>query len=328
MQSLSKIDEIDAKILKILLKDSRTSFTRIARDCKISIGAVRMRYKNLWREGIINGEITLVNPHSLGFECVIDLGISTATENEEEVTEFLKKKQYKHITIVGPFGKYSIFAVAVFRNLRELNDTIQDLESHPLVKRVETIIWTEAIYLEHMDKLVFGSSTIETETPYTATTIMLGDEKVEIDETDRRIASILAENARMPFKKIGQQVGISTKNVIQRYRRLKGSLLTLSTITIDLTKLGYQAFAFFYTKVAKRSNIPEIYTQMLKIPNLVVMIKNAGPYDVHGTFFLHDFDDLFEATTKLRKIPGVEQTYIYVTPAWKKWPPNLFANLL
>ncbi len=58
-----------------------------------------------------------------------------------------------------------------------------------------------------------------------------------IDETDKRIAKILAYNARTPFKQIAQQVGISTKNVIQRYERLKGSLLTLSTITVNLKKL-------------------------------------------------------------------------------------------
>jgi len=51
-----KIDEIDAKILKILLSESRTSFTAIAEECKITVTAVRMRYKRLWRDGVINGK--------------------------------------------------------------------------------------------------------------------------------------------------------------------------------------------------------------------------------------------------------------------------------
>jgi DNA-binding Lrp family transcriptional regulator len=323
-----KIDEIDVKILKTLLKDSRTTFTEIAEDCGITVGAVRMRYKKLWRKGVINGEVTLVNPQSLGYEHVADLGIFTAVEHEKEVSEFLKNKQYKHITIVGPFGKYSIFAVAVFRNMQELNETIQELESHPHVKRVETIIWTEAAYVEHMDKLIFGPSIVEVETRDTNISEIPVLKKIKIDETDRRIAKILAQDARIAFKKIGEELGISTKNVIQRYNKLKGSVLTLSTITVDLTKLGYQAFAFFYTKVNKRNKIPEIYAQMLEIPNLIVIIKNVGPYDVHGTVFLHNFNDLFEATEQLRKIPGVDQTDIYVTPAWTKWPPALFTSLL
>jgi DNA-binding Lrp family transcriptional regulator len=46
-----KIDETDAKILKIILLESRTSFTDIAAVCKITVTAVRMYYKRLWKEG-------------------------------------------------------------------------------------------------------------------------------------------------------------------------------------------------------------------------------------------------------------------------------------
>ncbi|MBM4400836.1 MAG: winged helix-turn-helix transcriptional regulator, partial [Crenarchaeota archaeon] len=94
MQKQTKIDEIDAKILRTLLKESRTSFTEIAKDCKISVGAVRMRYKRLWKEGVINGEVMLVNPHSLGYKYISDLGITTAVENEKEVIKFLTHKPY------------------------------------------------------------------------------------------------------------------------------------------------------------------------------------------------------------------------------------------
>ena len=328
MQTQPKIDEIDTKILKTLLVDSRTSFTRLAKDCGISIGAVRMRYKNLWEKGIIKGEITLVNPQSLGFEYAADLGIMTTVEHEKEVTEFLSNKQHRHIYTVGPFGKYSVFAVAVFRSMQDLTETIREVESHPHVKRVETIIWTEAIYMEHMDKLVFGTSGKEAENPNNKAPKTTNLKKTKLDETDLKIARILSQNARIPFKRIAEELGISTKNVIQRFRRLKGSVLTVSTITVDLTKLGYQAFAFFYTKVSKRSNLQGIYTKMLEIPNVVVLIKNVGPYDVHGTVFLHNFEDLFEATEQLRKLPGIEHTDIFVTPAWNKWPPNLFATLM
>ena len=87
-----KIDEIDATILRMLLEESRTSFTDIAKECKITVGAVRMRYKKLWREGVINGEVTIVNPHCLGYRHIIDLGIITESENEKAVAEYLESK--------------------------------------------------------------------------------------------------------------------------------------------------------------------------------------------------------------------------------------------
>ncbi|MBN1358087.1 winged helix-turn-helix transcriptional regulator, partial [Candidatus Bathyarchaeota archaeon] len=84
MPDQKKIDETDTKILKILFKESRTSFTEIARECKISVGAVRKRYKRLWKTGIINGEIMQVNPSSLGYKCIVNIGVTTARENENE----------------------------------------------------------------------------------------------------------------------------------------------------------------------------------------------------------------------------------------------------
>ena len=80
-----KVDEVDARILKILLAESRTSFTEIADECKITVAAVRMRYKHLWDEGIINGEKMLVNPHCLGFRHIVDLGIECSVKDEKEV---------------------------------------------------------------------------------------------------------------------------------------------------------------------------------------------------------------------------------------------------
>jgi len=328
MSNRTRIDETDAKILKTLLKDSRTSFTKMAKDCKISVGAVRMRYKRLWKTGIINGEIMQVNPHALGFEYVVDLGIITAVENEKEVTEFLKNKQYEHINIVGPFGRYNVFAVAVFINIQELTETIRDLESHPHVKRVESLIWAEAVYMEHMENLIFEPLCKNGDTQKYLRPNGTNHEKAKMDQIDRQIAKTLSLNARTPFKRIADQLGISTKNVIQRYKKLKGPVLTMSTITVDLRKLGFQAFAFLFIKVGNRSKMFEIYQQLIEIPNVVVAIRTLGPYDLTGTVFLTCFEKLFETTEQIRRIPGIDLTEIHVTPAWDKWPPNLFVSLL
>ena len=149
-----------------------------------------------------------------------------------------------------------------------------------------------------------------------------------MDQIDRQIAKTLSLNARTPFERIAEQLGISTKNVIQRYKKLKGHVLTMSTITVDLRKLGFQAFAFLFIKVANRSKMLEIYSQLVEIPNVVVAIRTLGPYDLHGTVFLTCFDKLFETTEQIRRIPGIDLTEIHVTPAWDKWPPNLFVSLL
>ena len=69
---LADIGKVDAKIIRILFADSRTSFTSIAKECNLTVAAVRMRYLRLREEGIITGEKMLINPHYLGYRHIVD----------------------------------------------------------------------------------------------------------------------------------------------------------------------------------------------------------------------------------------------------------------
>jgi DNA-binding Lrp family transcriptional regulator len=336
LQNLTKIDETSAKILKTLLKESRTSFTEIAKDCKISVGAVRMRYKRLWKEGVIKGEIMLVNPHSLGYKYISDLGITTAVENEKEVMKFLTCKPYIS-QIAGPLGKYNIWAKVALHDTQDLSEILEDIETNPHIKHVDALIWVEAINIEYPENLVINPlTTINKQKPTNneqkpAQRISKNnaeETRLQIDETDRKIAIILSQNSRTPFRKIAQQLKISPKNVIQRYKRLRENVLTLSTITVDLNKLGYNAMANVFVKAANRSKMSEIHAQMLQIPNLIVAIRLIGAYDLYAAIVLTDFEELFNAQEQIRRIQHIEKTDIFLTPNVPAWPLNLFPSLL
>ena len=324
-----KIDEIDAKILKTLLSESRTSFTALAKECKITIAAVRMRYKRLWKEGVINGEKMLVNPHCLGYRHIIDLGIINAVENEKEVAKFLESKPFIS-ELVGPLGKYNFYGKVALRDLNKLHDIIEDLESNRDIKRVDALIWAEAVNIEYPQNLIIKPLDNENERKnnHRPALTNLDQAPLEIDEIDRKIAKILSEKSRIPFKKIAEQLDISTKTVIRRYKKLRENLLTLSTITLDLNKIGYKAMANLYKKVSNRSKMSEIYSQMLQIPNLIVIIRLIGFYDLYAAIALEDFEKMFEANEKIRRISGIETTEIFLTPMLPSWPLNLFPSLL
>ena len=69
------IDSINALIIKELLRDSRKSFTEIAKKIGITSTAVRNRYLNLKKLGIIIGSTILINPRALDYNCYGFLGI-------------------------------------------------------------------------------------------------------------------------------------------------------------------------------------------------------------------------------------------------------------
>ena len=156
----------------------------------------------------------------------------------------------------------------------------------------------------------------------------LDQKPIEIDEIDRKIATILSRKSRTPFSNIAYQLDISTKTVIQRYRKLRETLLTLSTITLDLNKIGYKALANLYVKVSNRSKLTEIYNQLLQIPNVIVIIRLIDHYDLYVAVVLEDFDKMFQLTEQISKIEGLEKPDIYISPMMPTWPLNLFPSLL
>lgn len=329
MGNSAKIDQIDAKILKMLLNEARTSFTDIADECKITVGAVRMRYKRLCREGVINGEVMLVNPHCLGYRHIIDLGIITDTENENDVAKYLDSRPYIS-QVVKHLDKFNFYAKIALKDLNQLSKIIEDLESNHKIKHVDALIWAEAVNIEFPQNIIIKPLKNENANKKTQrpTLTKLDQTPLKIDEIDRKIALILSRKSRTPFRRIAQQLDISTKTVIQRYKKLRGNLLTLSTATLDLKKLGYNALANLYIKASNRSKMADIYSQLHDVPNVIVIIRLIGSYDLYVAIVLEDFDKLFETKEKIRQISGLEKIDVFLSPIMPVWPLNLFPALL
>ena len=329
MPKKSKIDETDAKILKTLLKESRASFTEIANDCEISINSVRKRYKRLWKIGIINGAIMQVNPRSLGYKCIANIGITTDRDDESKVIEFLRSKPYTRVAFVNVFERTNIATIISLRDFEELSETMRDIEANPLIKHANAFVWNKTSGLDHPENLMLTPSTIKTETNTHPKTNTANREKAKIDKTDRQIAKILSQNSRTPFTKIAKQLNISTKNVIQRYNKLRENVLTSSTITINLKKLGYNAAAHILIKVANRSKIPEVLTKLLQIPNLITLMEVfGGEYDLFPIIVLRDYEELFGLKEQMNKIQNIEHSDIILAKPYYAWPLNLFDSLL
>jgi Lrp/AsnC family transcriptional regulator for asnA, asnC and gidA len=323
------IDETDEKILRILLKNSRTSFTKIAKECKISVNAIRKRYSLLWKEGIINGEIMLVDPQSLGYECIFNAGVITKIEDESKVMEFLKSKPYICGLFKNSLEKVNIGCVISLHEIQELSGIIQDIEANPLVKHVNTTLWKKTSNVDYPENLILRNTISKIGYEHFQKPNIANLKKIELDKTDRQIAKILLQKSRTPFTKIAKELNISTKNVIQRYNKLKGTVLTSPTITINLERLGYNAMVDLQIKITNRSQIQEILAEILKIPNVLVVLEFVGgDLDLFPIIALRDYSELFRLKQQLSTIQGIEHASMYLNEPYQAWPLNMFASLL
>ena len=70
-----KLDEIDHQILDLLIDDTRTPFTEIAKQLEISAGTVHVRVRKMEELGIIKGSTLTVDYERLGYTFIAYVGI-------------------------------------------------------------------------------------------------------------------------------------------------------------------------------------------------------------------------------------------------------------
>jgi len=149
-----------------------------------------------------------------------------------------------------------------------------------------------------------------------------------LDETDLEIAKILANDARISFRKIAAQLGISTKKVIKRYEKMRKDLLPNSSITLDLEKLGFIGQAAFCIKISYKNELEDIFEKIVQAPNVIVAIKHYGEFEITVIAPFKNFEELYKLNDEISKIEGIKEVEISINKPFNDWPPNLYAHLL
>ena len=101
-----------------------------------------------------------------------------------------------------------------------------------------------------------------------------------MDKIDRKILSLLQENARYPLKYLAQKVFLSSPAVSTRIERMeKAGIITGYHATIDPVSLGYHITAFInLTLDPKQKN--EFYPYVTDCPNVLECNCVTGTYSI------------------------------------------------
>ena len=141
-----KLDELDRKILELILNDARIPFLEVARACNVSGAAIHQRIQKLTSLGILKGSQYIVDAEKIGYETCAYIGLYLKNpENFDKVIEELRKMPEVvecHYT-TGAFDMFiKIYAYNNHHLLNIIHDKLQPLG----LSRSETIIsFNEAI---------------------------------------------------------------------------------------------------------------------------------------------------------------------------------------
>ena len=226
-------------------------------------------------------------------------------------------------------------------NIDGLARLIEQIKSHPDITDVNPIIWNDINQIDFPENLIFSTQIVLNKKVVKKDQTKLENKRDEMlnftkekqpyvfNKIDLTITKILVEKARTPFSKIAKQIGISTNNVISRYKNLrKENVISNSSITINLKKLGYKAIVILFLKASATSNASLLYKQFIHKSNVIVAIRLIGPFDVMINIPVRSFSELFELKEKTQQIDGIENIIIEIHAPFEKWPLNVFVPLL
>jgi len=141
-----KLDEIDVTILRHLQKSARTKYSDIAQYCDVSVDTIIKRFRKLKDKGIVTGTTLLLDPRKFGEEVIANFSIDVEPSSVQEVLEFMKKQSGVNFA-THAMGVYDIFSIATRKNMNEMNNLKETIQSHRMVREVKTSIWVDQFLL-------------------------------------------------------------------------------------------------------------------------------------------------------------------------------------
>ena len=122
---LDGLDELDQKIVTLLIRNARMSYSEIGQQVGISRVAVKMRVQALEQKGIIEEYTTIINPQRISGAVSCYFEIETKPDTLMDVAEILEKNDT--ITqIYRVTGKSRLHVHAVASSNEEMEKLIYD----------------------------------------------------------------------------------------------------------------------------------------------------------------------------------------------------------
>ncbi len=140
MSTSVEIDEIDIKILSLLIKDARTRLKDIAKDSGISSVSALNRIKRLKTLGVITGATIWPRLDSLDLSITATIGIDLDS-NENEVIKLICE-QMNFVEPSAAVGKYDLCVFVVAKNVTELDKIVYEMRKCSGVRKVTVNVWS------------------------------------------------------------------------------------------------------------------------------------------------------------------------------------------
>ena len=153
----------------------------------------------------------------------------------------------------------------------------------------------------------------------------------KIDSLDKKILGIISANARLPFKDVAAECGVSRAAIHQRVQRLIDmGVIVGSGFHVNPVSLGYNTCTYVGITLERGSMYKKVVSEFQKIPEIVECHFTTGPYTMLIKLYSRDNEHLMDLlNNRIQEIKGVisTETLISLEQSISRTVPVTIENL-
>ena len=132
----------------------------------------------------------------------------------------------------------------------------------------------------------------------------------KIDKLDKQILEIISTNARIPFKDVAAECGVSRAAIHQRVQRLIDmGVIVGSGYHLNPDSLGYTTCSFVGIRLERGNMYRQVCEAFADIPEIVECHFTTGPYTMMVKLYARDNVHLMDLlNNRIQEVPGVIST--------------------
>jgi len=135
---------------------------------------------------------------------------------------------------------------------------------------------------------------------------------VMIEELDRKILNALNKNARMSFRRIAKELGISPTTLYDKVKKLEKSGVLKGYIPlIDAESVGYNLMAIIGLRVKQEKDI-DVQDEISNLPQVGAVYEVTGEWDLILVCYFKGREDLTNFLKKELPLSNIERAITHL----------------
>jgi Lrp/AsnC family transcriptional regulator for asnA, asnC and gidA len=131
----------------------------------------------------------------------------------------------------------------------------------------------------------------------------------KVDNLDRQIIFLLADEARRPFTEIAKKLGVSVGTIHGRVKKMEDAgIIKGASLIIDYLKVGYGFIAYVGIFLRETYKSKDVMDELFKIPEVTIANLTTGQFSIFSKIRCRDTQHAKLVIDRILNINGIRRT--------------------